>query len=424
MDVRDQPFLDWRPGLFRHGPMRRAPIAPIACIVALAGGGCEGETLSVLTPSGTFDPTSLDFGTVLIASQETRTTRFVNTSPVPLTIDNVVSTVPDFTLVVAEGEKRGGPMVGHRFPPGSTFDITATFTPEQAGLRETVMTVFTEGLEIPLSLSGEGAVPPQGVVRCQPSPVDFGPVQRGTTVTLAVQCTAVGGTADVTAARVVVGGGSFDLPAPPALPTTLLAGESLNFDVRYTARGLPRVENGRLSVEHTTADGNAEALVVLRGEVIPPDITNTAISIRLDWNTDMTDVDLHFVAPGGTTFQAPLDCYFSNSNPDWGVQREPTDDPFLDVDDTNGFGPENINLSQTGPGRYGVYVHYWRSPPRVSSTAQVQIFLNGATTPAYTASQQLECNDLWFVGEVDWNGTTGTFSPVGNIQRLNRGNCL
>ena len=64
----------------------------------------------------------------------------------------------------------------------------------------------------------------------------------------------------------------------------------------------------------------------------------------------MTDIDLHLVRPGGTPFDVSGDdCYYANKNPDWNILNDNTDDPFLDVDDIDGNGPEEINLQSTAP---------------------------------------------------------------------------
>lgn len=402
----------------------------MACVLAAAASGCEPATLSLLTPSATFEPARLTFGPTSVrntsgptsvSSTTQQTTRLVNTSPVPLTIDRVVTTIPDFELVIATGAKRGRPIVGQRVPPGTAFEVNATFTPEQVGRRETVMRVLTEDIEVPLTLSGEGTLARTGVVACQPSPVDFGPVQRGNAVTSQIRCTALSSSTEVTSVRIASGDDSFTLPNPPPLPAPLLASQSIDLAVRFTAEGLRRAENGQLSVEYMRQEEVAETHVSLFGEVVPPNVTDTAISARLDWDTDGTDVDLHLVAPGGTAFDPNLDCYFRNTNPDWGVRNDPIDDPFLDDDDVNGFGPENINLSRTAPGQYRVYAHYWRSGTVGASTARVEVFLGGQSV--YTASQPLQCNDLWLVGTVSWNGSTGTFLPGGTVVRVTESSC-
>ena len=103
------------------------------------------------------------------------------------------------------------------------------------------------------------------------------------------------------------------------------------------------------------------------------------IHLQLVWNTPLdpdqrdlqgADVDLHFLHPAGTRWfgglQGKYDCYFENTSPDWGIEFNQEDDPSLDIDDTNGAGPENINLNNPQNtdeigGPYRVGVHYYRA---------------------------------------------------------------
>ena len=81
-------------------------------------------------------------------------------------------------------------------------------------------------------------------------------------------------------------------------------------------------------------------------------VTSTALNntyhIRIVWDKDDTDVDLYFSWSGGN------ECYFGNSTPDWGGRPETS--PRLDVDDTDGFGPENITIGSL-PRRGNSHLH-------------------------------------------------------------------
>jgi uncharacterized protein YfaP (DUF2135 family) len=77
----------------------------------------------------------------------------------------------------------------------------------------------------------------------------------------------------------------------------------------------------------------------------------TSISATLTWNLDQSDVDLYVTQPNGYT------AWYSNKNPYQGGR--------LDVDNTQGYGPENYFLSAPDGGTvptgiYSVRVHYYR----------------------------------------------------------------
>ena len=58
-------------------------------------------------------------------------------------------------------------------------------------------------------------------------------------------------------------------------------------------------------------------------------------------------------------FQQPFDCFWFNPVPDWGPMG-PEGDPSMDVDDTDGAGPEIISLTEPEDGlAYSIAVHYW-----------------------------------------------------------------
>jgi len=71
---------------------------------------------------------------------------------------------------------------------------------------------------------------------------------------------------------------------------------------------------------------------------------------------DGSDVDLHMVKMGpGRWFERPYDIYFSNTENFWAPEE-----PSLDIDDTDGAGPENIQLDNPNSCEwYAVGVHYY-----------------------------------------------------------------
>ena len=77
------------------------------------------------------------------------------------------------------------------------------------------------------------------------------------------------------------------------------------------------------------------------------------------------------------------DCYFGNCTPedgglDWGVVNDNRDDPFLDLDDVAGVGPENINIEEPVDGVYRVLVHDWPdSVNNATNSVTVKIYLDG-----------------------------------------------
>ncbi len=142
-----------------------------------------------------------------------------------------------------------------------------------------------------------------------------------------------------------------------------------------------------------------------------------AIHVELSWDTGGTDVDLHLVneTDGGSFFVEPFDCYFENTNPDWGEPEYRPDDPSIDLDDTDGYGPENVNLAlPQDDHRYLVLAHLYRDVDADGSgttTATVRIYLDGELR--YETAQPMSgSGTAWEVAAIDW--------PAGSVTGLGR----
>lgn len=104
-------------------------------------------------------------------------------------------------------------------------------------------------------------------------------------------------------------------------------------------------------------------------DVMPEDLDDLTdsrgvIHIGLSWNSD-SDIDLHVVDPFGERI------YFGHTTSQSGG--------YLDRDDVDGYGPENIYWGSNAPdGKYTVYVHYYdhNSTPVPASQYRVRI-VNG-----------------------------------------------
>jgi hypothetical protein len=168
-------------------------------------------------------------------------------------------------------------------------------------------------------------------------------------------------------------------------------------------------------------------------------VPNQAIHCELTWNTpgDLnqfdegpdagSDMDLHFVHPFATGpdldsdgkpdgwFDIPYDCFWYNPNPEWeSLNANVKDNPSLDRDDTDGAGPENVNLDVPVNGRsYRVGVHYWDAHGYGASFARVKCFIWGQPVLDWNLEDQgikmFEC-DMWEVATIDW--------PTGKVTKV------
>jgi hypothetical protein len=169
--------------------------------------------------------------------------------------------------------------------------------------------------------------------------------------------------------------------------------------------------------------------------IVNPD---EAIHIELLWNTpndpDQTDegpeagadLDLHFLhqfamgldvdndgEPDGW-FDNPFDCFWFNDEPNWASQDPMLDDdPSLDRDDTDGAGPENVNLNLPEEGmQYRIGVHYWNDHGWGPSLSTVRVYIMSVLVFQVT-DVELVNHDMWYVATVHW--PSGDVKPITTV---------
>lgn len=102
-----------------------------------------------------------------------------------------------------------------------------------------------------------------------------------------------------------------------------------------------------------------EGFMINEGITIYYDGQATNLRVTLTWNSSGSDIDLHVTDPDGNT------CNYGNKQ---------TGALQLDVDDTNGYGPENISLLGGDDGRYQINVVNYSGGEGTEAT--VYIFVN------------------------------------------------
>jgi hypothetical protein len=166
-------------------------------------------------------------------------------------------------------------------------------------------------------------------------------------------------------------------------------------------------------------------------------IPDQAIHMELLWHTPAdpdetdegpeagSDLDLHFLHPfasgpdldgDGTPdgwFDTLFDCFWFNNQPDWGSSDPQIhDNPSLDRDDTDGVGPEIINLGIPEPGKtYRLGVHYWNDHGYGPSYATIRVYVYASLVFEAT-DVMLVRKDMWEVCTIDW--PSGTVTAVTN----------
>jgi hypothetical protein len=127
---------------------------------------------------------------------------------------------------------------------------------------------------------------------------------------------------------------------------------------------------------------------------------------------DDTDVDVHLLRPGNEFwFDADGDCHWWNCTGglSWGSPGS-EDDPRLDIDVVDGFGPENINVDAPFAGTYRVGVDFWDGHSGDTADVTVNIYCGERQTEPVATFGPVTlhdrppdrfANDFWIVADVD-----------------------
>ncbi len=138
-----------------------------------------------------------------------------------------------------------------------------------------------------------------------------------------------------------------------------------------------------------------------------PDQTDTGFGVG-------SDMDLHLRHPEGTWFCKPRDVSYTNPNPDWGTPFDPSDDPHLDIDDSDGAGPETITLNHPEDARlYWVGVHYHNDHGYGPSFATVRVFIRGVPRFELADRRMARTDAFWEVATIAWPG--GQVTPIDRL---------
>ena len=171
------------------------------------------------------------------------------------------------------------------------------------------------------------------------------------------------------------------------------------FEVTFSLNAGPNT----LQIQVYDLDGNLFAWTdtwEVMGTVRPSDLV-----VTLTWDTNGTDLDLHMSPDDGVTH-----CYYAN---------KVAGDMVLDYDDTDGYGPEHITVSNVrGTKTYKIKVYYYadHNPPddeTTPTTAHVTARVGGELvldrshlmTVASTYSEWGSGPHIWDVGEVTVEGS-------------------
>jgi hypothetical protein len=314
--------------------------------------------------------------------------------------------------------------------PGDVVEFGVRYTASFVGAVDGTIRVFTDIpslLSIPVSVTAKAGSAP--CLELNPTALNFGSVPRGHPRTLSAQVTNCGD-ADLTVTD-LTRGSSFGVPTPASfqwtlsagLPASIVPGASETVEVTFTP-GRAGPQFGYISVRSNDPD-QSEARLSLNALAQAPPLEEVDLHIQLEWDSNNTDVDLHFLREGDPIFDCPLDCFYANPEPDWGVAGDFDDDCFLDTDDVNGYGPENINVAHPQAGTYRIFLHYYddtfEQSSSNSSNATVRVLFNGVLAAEYGPEYLDSTGRVWDVALLEW--PSRTLTPLGQLSTTSHRSC-
>lgn len=169
---------------------------------------------------------------------------------------------------------------------------------------------------------------------------------------------------------------------------------------------------------HVTNDQGIESGISSTSDVTFTALPDSRVHIQLVWDNPTNDQDLHVVyaGTGDVVYGSQSDCFWKNCRPStctranactpvrWftDVAAYEGPNPRLDIDDTHGLGPENVNISEPRAGQYRVYAYYYGlvDPADDPTQVTVRIYVDAVLRAEYRRT--LRRDDLWAVAQITW----------------------
>jgi hypothetical protein len=350
-------------------------------------------------------PTNVDFGEASLGGRATRQVEFSNCSPDrPLRLRDVTLDGDAFALASP-------------FPPelapGEAISMTVTFAPTQERRYEGTLTLISNDRHSSphrIPLQGVGVVHnvcPAAVIRARSLETDD-EWRMGTLNARPLD-------------TVILDGSLSSDPDAPGQPQNGIARYEWRIVEQPEDSGAALVPNATAPTPNMFLDLHGRYVVELRvydsqgletcepARVTIHALTDEDIHVQLVWHTPGdsderddfgSDLDLHFLHPRGRWNFEPWDCHWQNTSPNWGAPGA-GDDPGLDIDDTTGAGPENINLTNPEPVEYEIGVFYYSDASFGPSDVTIRVFLGGRLVYEHL-DRPLRDQQFWQVAVVDW----------------------
>lgn len=367
---------------------------PIACEFGevCVTDGCEAPAECVTIASE-----SIDFGAVLLEETVLRTVRLTNCGAGPATL---VSATP----VDGAYFYHSGPGVPHTFD--TTVDVEVGFTPFEPGsYTDELRITMSQGTSFTVDLLGRTADTsecPEAVVRCENDRTGFWGIVLDAEVGDLITCNG-----DVSTGSAAITEYYWELDAPSASGVEAPSDDDTN--VWEFVVDAPGTYSVTLGVGDADGTPSCEDDVARIEAEEPAAGVGPEVTIQLTWGAT-GDLDLHLLRGDATYSSTPGDCHYANVNPDWGASGAPNN-PTLDRDDTDGFGPETITVNGLESGViYTAVAAVTDFQTSDTASGLVQIAVDGETvggTRSYVWEQFSNPDDRWEAARFRWTDDGG-----------------
>jgi hypothetical protein len=365
-------------------------------------------------------PKNVQFGGKVVGSKSVMNISINNCGTLPLTVTNIElleGSDPDFTegwSTAFNGQpiSNKNPMI---IPADKKASVDIEYTPSKVGPVQTASILFESNAPesaVEINVTGKGVQ--------QACPTAVGVIQEGQEV---IPQTVLHLYGDQSFAPIgSIGGWKWSVSQPANSLETIVPSDTFPNPV-FEANSA-----GNYTFKLTVWDdkGVESCMPWVQHVAVIPDET---IHVELSWVTPNdpdesdegpeagSDLDLHFVhniyAKSGPDldkdgqpdpwFDKPFDCFWFNAHPNWG-SFDPTvdDDPGLDRDDTDGAGPENVNLNiPEHDTTYRLGVHYWSDHEYGPAYATLRVYILGKLEFEESGIKMVN-HDMWDAATIHW----------------------
>lgn len=238
---------------------------------ASSGGSASGSSFGTLTPSYT----AIDFGSVNVDSTASKSVTVANTGTASIGITNL--TISGKYLSVS------GLTAPSSVAPSQSVTLTIKFAPTASGVISGSLAISTDtqGKDLSIALTGTAVSAGSAQLSATPSPVDFGSVAIGSTLSKTVTLTNVGSaTAYVNSAS--LSGPGFTVTGLTT-PLSLSSAQTTNFSVGFgpTSAG---------AATGNVAFKDSSGVTLLNLAISGTGVASTVHSVDLAWQASTSSV--------------------------------------------------------------------------------------------------------------------------------------